>query len=279
MSACELLDDSAYVTYVGALQHLGVNRTTHLAEIRYPTQKAPIISVVKLLHPSGLGACNEAMAWMFLRAAGVPSPAYAAIVRLSADKAFKILGKRSIPPNLVHQSQVLAWAAKKLDFYSIRGLFVGSKSDGRWLAALQTLTGAAIAAFDEAFLNIDRNPGNVLYIGKDEFIPIDHELSFGMQDWLQGELTHLPVDGDSLRILKHARSTGRIGIASFSQAMNSMAFHAERHADALANCREQFANLLQQIYPDEAQELTARVISFIAARTAQRWINERLGVM
>lgn len=278
-SAFPLLDDSAYVTYVGGLQHRGANSTTHLAEIRYPEQKAPIISVVKLLHPSGLGACNEAMAWLFLRAAGVLAPRHAAIVQLSAAKAFKVLGKKSIHPSLVHQDRVLAWAAKKLDFHSIKAVFAGSKGDSRWLAALQTVEGAAIAAFDEAFLNIDRNTGNVLYIGKDAFVPIDHELSFGMQDWLQCELSHLHIDGDSLCALKQARATGRITIASFAQAMNRMAFHAEKHPDALARCKTQIANLLQQVYPDTADQLTPRVLSFIAARTAQHWIKERLGVM
>lgn len=277
--AFPLLGDAAYVTYVGAMQHRGANATTHLAEIRYPAQTAPVISVVKLLHPSGLGACNEAMAWAFLRAAGVPAPRHAAILTLSEAKAVKILGRKAIHASLAHQGHVLAWAAKKMDFHSIKAVFAGTKGDSRWLAALRTVEGAAIAAFDEAFLNIDRNTGNVLYIGKDSFIPIDHELSFGMQDWIAGDLLHLPTDGDSLRTLKEARANGKISIATFSQAMNHMAFHAEKHADALAACKAQIAYLLQQVYPDEANRLTPRVLSFIAARTAQHWIKERLGVM
>lgn len=277
--AFPLLGDPDYITYVGALSHRGANATSHLAEIRYPVQKAPIISVVKLLHPSGLAACNEAMAWLFLRAAGVPAPRNAALVTLSEAKAVKILGRRAIDPAIVHEGHVLAWAAKKLEFGSIRALFAGTKGDARWLAVLRTLEGAAIAAFDEAFLNIDRNIGNVLFIGKDACVPIDHEQAFGMQDWVNGELLHLPQDGDSLRALKAARAGGKLSLSAFNETLNRMVFHAEKHGDALQACSAHIADLLDRVYADRAEEMTGRVLSFVAARTAQQWVKERLGVL
>ncbi len=277
--AFPLLGDAAYVTYVGALAHRGANPTTHLAEVRYPVQTAPVVSVVKLLDPNGLCACNEAMAWLFLRAAGVPAPRHAAILTLSEAKAIKALGKKTIHPELVHQGFVLAWASKKLDFSSIKALFAGTAGADRWLTALCTAEGLAIAAFDEVFLNIDRNPGNVLYISKDSFVPIDHELCFGMQDWTRNNLAHHPADGDSLRRLRQAQAGGTMARATFEQALNRMAYHAESHAQALRACRGQITQLLQQIYPQQADEMSTRVLSFIAERTAQQWIKDRLGVI
>lgn len=277
--AFPLLGDAAYLTYVGALTHRGVNATTHLAEVRYPAQGAPVVSVVKLLPPSGLRACNEALAWMFLRAAGLAAPRHAAILRLSEAKAVKVLGRKAIHPELVHQGEVLAWAAKKLDFQSIKALFAGREGDGRWLAALRTAEGIAIAAFDETFLNIDRNPGNVLYMSKDAFVPIDHELCFGMQDWTHGALVHRPADSDSLRRLKLARTEGKIALSSYGQALNSMAYHAETHAPALAACRGEMAALLHRFYPTNADAMSLRVLSFLAERTARQWIKDKLGVI
>lgn len=277
--AFPLLGDAAYVTYVGPLAHRGANPTTHLAEVRYPVQTAPVVSVVKLLNPDGLCACNEAMAWLFLRAAGVPTPRHAAILTMSEAKAIKVLGKKTIHTGLVHQGFVLAWASKKLDFFSIKALFAGSAGADRWLDALRTAEGLAIAAFDEVFLNIDRHPGNVLYISKDSFVPIDHELCFGMQDWTRHDLSHHLSDGDSLRRLKQAQAGGNLARAAFEQALNRMAHHAEAHGQALAACKGQIAQLLQQVYPEHADAMSTRVLSFIAERTAQQWIKDRLGVI
>lgn len=161
-----LLGDSHYGAFVGPLSHRGgANPSTHIATVRYPVQTAPIISVVKLMPADGLRACNEALAWLFLRANGVRVARNAAILSLTEAKAVKVLGRKLVPKTLVHDKHVLAWAAQQFDYRSIQALFSGSMADERWLDMLQTVEGAAIAAFDETFLNVDRNPGNVLCFG------------------------------------------------------------------------------------------------------------------
>lgn len=277
--AFPLLSDPDYITYIGPLSIRGANPTTHLAEVRYPVQSAPIISVVKAMPPTGLLACNEAIAWLLLRATGLPSPRNAGVMTLTESKAVKVMGRKAIPAALVREGHVLLWTAQKLDFSSIKALFAGTKGDARWVALLKTVQGAAIAAFDEALLNLDRNTGNVLYISADACAPIDHELSFGTQDWIHHDLLHLPTDGDSLRTLKHGVASGKLAISAYAEALNRMVFHAERHGQALQACSAHIADFLSRVFPDQHEEMTERVLSFVAARTAQQWIKDRLGVV
>ena len=279
-TAFPILGDSHYAAYVGPLAHKGgANPSTHIATVRYPVQSAPIISVVKLLPADGLRACNEALAWLFLRANGVRVARHAAILSLTEAKAVQVLGRKLVPKALVHDKHVLAWAAQQFDFRSIQALFSGSNANERWLAMLQTVEGAAIAAFDETFLNVDRNPGNVLYASPDAGIAIDHELCFGTQNWRSGALSHLKMDGDSLRVVRRAVSTNKLSRQEMGQIFNSMVFHGQRHGQALRACEGHMIDFLTRIFPTEAEQLSPRVLSFIAERTAQRWMEERLGVV
>ena len=275
-----MLGHTAYGTYLGPLSHKGgANKTTHLAEIRYPVQAAPIASVVKLMPPDGLAACNEALAWLFLRAGGFSAPTNAAILVLPEAKIVEILGRKLVPKQWVHQGKVVAWAARQLDFKSIQAVFAGTNADAKWLEVLRTVEGAAIAAFDEAFLNIDRNTGNMLFVSNSNCVPIDHELCFATQNWLAGELHHLDMDGDSLRVLRAAVLGGKVPANELHTAYNRMVFHAQKHAEALQACEAHMQTLLETLYPSQASELAPRVLSFVTERTALRWMEERLGVV
>lgn len=274
-----VLGSSSYLTYVGPLTNLGANPSTHLADVRYAAHGAPVISVVKLLPADGLKACNEALAWLFLRAAGVSCPKNAAIMTLSEAKAVKVLGRKCVPHHFVQDGLVMAWAAQKLEFKSIQALFAGTQADTHWLGVLRTVNGAAIAAFDEAFLNIDRNTGNILFTSASSCVPIDHEMTFGTQNWLTGALAHLPKDGDSLRTLINATASGKMSMTELNTVYNRMAFHAQKHSQALQDCSTQMAQLISKVYPKQAKELTSRVLSFITERTALVWMEERLGVV
>src|SRR5256885_11690158 len=77
MSSFPVLSDHDYLNFVGAIRHRGANESTHVAEVRYPVQRAGVTSVVKLMRPDGIGLCNEAIAWLFLRAIGLPVPQHA----------------------------------------------------------------------------------------------------------------------------------------------------------------------------------------------------------
>lgn len=275
-----ILGDSGYAAYVGPLTHKGgANPSTHIASVRYPVQVAPIVSVVKLLPADGLRACNEVLAWLFLRAAGVRVARNAALLSLTEAKAVKVLGRKLVPKTLVHDKHVLAWAAQQLDFKSIQALFSGSRASQRWLALLQTVEGAAIAAFDETFLNVDRNPGNVLYASPNAGIAIDHELCFGMQNWRSGTLSHLAMDGDSLGAVRRAVAGNTLSRTAMNTIFSAMVLHGQRHGEALRACEGHMVDFLTRIYPSEAKQLCPRVLSFVAERTAQRWMEERLGVL
>lgn len=274
-----VLGDAAYVTYVGDLTYRGgANSSTHIAEIRYPVQTAPVISVVKLLPADGLAACNEAMAWLFLRAAGIASPRTAAILTLSEKKAVDILGRKQVPKKWVSNGYIRAWAAQQMDFRSIQVLFAGSKSEERWIALLQTAQGAAVAAFDEAYLNIDRNTGNILFSSDSSFVPVDHEQCFGLQNWLIGDIQQLNIDGDSIRQLKTAVRGGKVCDTDLQQAYGKIVFHAEQHAASLQACQAHMSELLSRVYPSDGDLLAQRVLSFVTERTAQNWMKDRLGV-
>lgn len=273
------LGDSAYVTYVGDLTFRGgANTSTHIAEIRYPVQTAPVISVVKLLPPDGIAACNEALAWLFLRAAGVPAPRTASLLTLTEKKIVDILGRKRVPKKLVSNGYVRAWAAEQLDFRSIQVLFAGSKSEERWLELLQTTQGAAIAAFDEAFLNNDRNTGNILFSGRSSCVPVDHEQCFGQQNWQSGALQQSNMDGDSIRLLKTGVRAGKVRDTELQQTYGKIVFHAEKHAASLQACQGHMTELLCRVYPSDGSLMASRVLSFVTERTAQQWMQDRLGV-
>lgn len=273
-----LLGDAAYVDFIGSLGRLGANPTTHIANIRYPVQRAPVPSVVKLLPADGLRACNEAISWLFLNAAGVQTPKHAALITLSLEKATRVFGARKIPASYASQGVVLAWASQQLHFGSIQALFAGSMSDEKWLKAICTVQGAAIAAFDEAFLNLDRNCGNILHLSASAFIPIDHEMIFGLQPWHVSDLHQLVQDSDAVKRLKVGLAARRVTMTTYDETRNRMAHHARAHAVALQACEIEIRSLLKRVFATGSDEMAGRVLSFITARTMGEWMADRLGV-
>lgn len=279
MTQFPLLRDNAYVSYIGPLSHRGANASTHIAEVRYPVQSAPVMSVVKLMQPDGLRACNEAISWLFLRAAGISAPKHAAILVLSHAKVIQVLGRNSAPAEWVSSGHVLAWASQKLDFVSIQAMFAGSQADTKWLEVLRTAKGAAIAAFDEMFFNIDRNTGNVLFTRGGACVPIDHELVFGEQNWLSGELQHSSTPSDSMRVLLRARDGRKLPQTEFEKVCNQMVHLAQQHEGALRACQDEISNVLERVYPEQAAQCAQRILSFVGERAAQQWLKDRLGVI
>lgn len=280
MAAFPVLNEAAYVDFLGHLRHRGANATTHLALIRYPVQAAPMASIVKYMPADGLKACNEALAWLFLRAAGVRTPPHAALLVLSEAKARRVLGRRApLPECLVSSGMVLAWASQQQPAISIRALFQGTAADDRWLKALCTFEGAAVAAFDEAFLNMDRNTGNVLYASPEQFFAIDHEQLFGLHDWVQSAPRSSTINSDSLRTLSAGAAQRRITTQQHENALSRMVAAAQRHGPALRACQGQMIDLLIQLYPARGADVAAGVLSFAAERTLEHWMSERLGVV
>lgn len=279
MSQFPVLNESAYVSHVGPLSHRGANASTHIAEVRYPVQSAPVISVVKLMQPDGLRACNEAISWLFLRAAGISAPKHAAILVLSHAKAVQVLGRKGVPDEWVHNGHVLAWASQKLEFGSIQAVFAGTEADTKWLEVLRSAKGAAIAAFDEMFFNIDRNTGNVLFTRGGTCVPIDHEMVFGQQNWLSADLQHSSAPGDSMRVLLRARDGRKLPQDEFERVCSHMVHLAQQHEGALSACQDEIRNLLVRVYPKQAAAAAQRILSFVGERATQQWLQDRLGVI
>lgn len=278
-TAFPILSNAAYINYVGPLQHRGVNASTHLAEIRYPVQRMPIVSVVKLMPPDAVRICNEALAWLFLRGAGVPQARHAAILTLSEKKAVAVLGRKIVYKDMVRDGHVLAWASHQMDAHSLRVLFAGTEGDRKWAKLLCTVQGAAIAAFDETFLNVDRNLGNVLYVNDNSCLPVDNEHIFGGHNWALSPLTPTVASSDTLRRLRNAQQTSQMTLNEYQAACNRMVFHAQKHRFALDSARHEMSQLVASIYPHNAIDLAQRVLSFVTERTASRWMEDRLGVV
>lgn len=278
-SGIPILGDRSYVSYVGPLSHLGANPSTHLAEIRYPVQHAPVVSVVKWMPPNGLGLCNEALAWLFLRGAGVQQTRHAAILCLTHAKAKAAAPSKGLPTALVHEGHVLAWASQKLDYSSLRVLFAGTEGDRRWAKLMTSVLGTAIVAFDEAFLATDRNNGNLLYISDEACIPVDHEHIFGLHDWTRGPLPSTSAKSDTLRRLESEHRIRRLSVLEFQEACNRIVFHAQRHQNALEATRDEMRHLLSSVFPENGARYADHVLSFAAERTARHWMEHRLGVV
>src|SRR2546427_4098376 len=116
------------------------------------------------------------------------------------------------------------------------------------LDVLRTDTGAAIAAFDELFHNIDRNLGNVLFHGKGSCIPIDHEQIFAVQNWIAGEIQQLAGNGDSLRALNRAHTGKKLSTSDWTRVRDTMVACSQHHKGALGECRVQVLELLTTLF-------------------------------
>lgn len=279
MSSFPILSDHDYLNFVGAIRHRGANESTHVAEVRYPVQRAGVTSVVKLMRPDGIGLCNEAIAWLFLRAIGLPVPQHAGILIMTEKKAKAVLGRSAVPTELVSGGYVLAWASQQLAFSSIRALFSGCEGDAKWLDVLRTDTGAAIAAFDELFHNIDRNLGNVLFHGKGSCIPIDHEQIFAVQNWIAGEIQQLAGNGDSLRVLNRAHTGKKLSTSEWTRARDTMVACSQHHKGALDVCRVQVLELLTTLFKGAGSIYANRILSFVDLRCQDNWMQQRVGAL
>ncbi|GAB2482343.1 hypothetical protein GCM10027082_36390 [Comamonas humi] len=280
MSTFPVLNDHDYLNYVDKLSHRGANTSIHLAEIRYPVQRAGVVSVVKLMPPDGIGVCNEAIAWLFLRAAGLASPKNAGILVMTEEKAKAVLGSKAVPKDLVSEGYVLAWAAQKLEFSSICALFSGSEADTKWLDLLRTDAGAGIAAFDELLHNQDRNTGNILFRGRGSCVPIDHEQVFARQNWMAADLQHLAENGDSFRMLRRAHAGRKLSSDELARITDAMIAHSHGHAGALDVCRKQIGQLLGRLFSvPKGTAYANRILSFIGERCSERWMQQRVGAL
>lgn len=280
MSAFPILVDADYFGYLAPISHRGANESTHIADIRYPVQRAPVKSVVKLLPPGGLQACNEAISWLVLRAIGIPSPKMAALLLISEKKAKAVLGSRIVNSEFVHDGYVMAWASQLQESRSIRALFAGSAADEKWLAVLKTEAGAKLAAFDEWLHNRDRNTGNVLYAGDGSCLAIDHEQVFNFQNWHAAELQHAEEFGDSLRVLDRAQRGNKLKPDEWKGITNAMIHHSHGHAEALNVCRQQVEELLLRVYSAESgTKFSERILNFISARCTDHWMQQRVGAL
>lgn len=280
MSAFPILVDADYLGYLAPIDHRGANASTHIADIRYPVQRAPVKSVVKLLPPGGLQACNEAISWLVLRAIGVPSPKMAALLLLSEKKAKAVLSSRVVSKEFVHDGYVMAWAAQWQDSRSIRALFAGSQADDKWLSVLKTEVGAQLAAFDEWLHNRDRNTGNVLYAGDGSCMAIDHEQVFNFQNWHTSDLEHVVEYGDSLRVLDRAQRGNKLRPDEWKRITNAMIHHSQGHSEALNACRKQVEDLLFRLYQAELGTTFAeRILKFISVRCTDQWMQQRVGAL
>ncbi len=274
-----ILGDDSYTGYLSPLAQLGANPTTHVAEVRYPVQHAPVASVVKLLPTSGTFIGNEGLAWLFLRGAGVPQPPKAAVLVLSERKATDALGSAKLVKPYVSNKRVLAWASERLNHRSISAVFAGTKGDRKWARLMCTVEGSAIAAFDEAFYNIDRNNGNVLYVNDESCLPIDNETLFGLHDWTAGPIPSTVIESHTLREIRACHKKRYLSTSQMASMYNHIAHHAEKHSHVLATVQQDMAQLLGQLYGPKSAKMMGHVLSFLAARTAQNWMNQRVGVL
>lgn len=273
-----LLGDAAYMGYTGEIRLRGTNVSSHLAEIRYPNQQKPVVSVVKFLPPDGLLACNEAIAWLFLRAAGIPCPPNAALLSLTQNRAAQAAGAATAK-RYAHQGYVLAWATQALDFKAVAALFAGTAADAEWSKMIRSTQGAAIAAFDEALLNTDRNNGNLLVAGPGRCIPIDHEGILARHAWLETDIPRSRLQSDTVRRIHGDYRKGMMSADAYRHLCSQIVVSAEAHAGALTACDSGVRDLLARVYPQQGEIYAARVLSFVVERTMQGWMNDRLGVL
>jgi hypothetical protein len=80
-------------------------------------------------------------------------------------------------------------------------------------------------------------------------------------------------------MIKRAYNGGALSLSSFNDIKNKMVHHAQEHESAFAACKDQISKLISNLFKKDSVRLEERILSFAAERTAQHWMETRLGVV
>lgn len=270
----EILDEAHYIEFVGFPQSRGWNTTTHLALIDFGDGR-PCRAYVKLPMMDAYPAvANEALGWMLTRALGLRAPRRVAIMVMSAEEYFDLIGP--LPSYAEGKDFVLLWCSEELQFKSLRFLFHSEDEQDKALRALlKSKDGKRIAAMACFTGHIDTNPGNLLKVSASEYVSIDHEHLFMASDWRRGPPNPC-ADTHLLQWLTEQVKRGRVTPGAMRNISSEVALYGEAHSHAMGKIHPYALALLSDLTDEDA---ASRVLLFLVDRCWQSWLYRQLGIL
>jgi hypothetical protein len=262
----QILGTDAWKEFRGLPGEKGINDSSHLAKIEDSSGKLHSC-FVKLLKPNCPALICEAIGWILANNSKTPTVSFAAITCIPKEK---LEGKVPLPDWTKDYGFCPAWCSGIVDGKSVKQIYTWKFFTGR-LACLKSKTTRQIAALDVWTDNKDRNYGNVIKSKSNEYVAIDHETLLHDLLWLP---TGIRYEEHSL--LKEAEKY--LAPKEHSSFISDMAGYGESHKTAFGESKTQIENLINTLYPGNANLINA-VINHLDTRSDKDWINNQLGLM
>lgn len=172
----------------------GISANTYLATVQWPDGEV-IDSYVKLFPKEirNKELINESFGFLLAETVQLPQSKRAALIKLSIDE-FPII-------DTAHDSFALdngfvyGWVTSSLGGNNLRKTFLKSlphvtndEAENLMIFMNNWPHFPSLIAFDDWIGNIDRNFGNLIFIGKNEMAVIDHGRLFGVENWLEADI-------------------------------------------------------------------------------------------
>lgn len=185
----ELIEETGYLTtlrQIGATSG-GISANTYLSEVEWPDGEV-LDTYVKIFKYGDRDKeiINESFGYVLAKNVRLRQSTRAALIKISVDDFPADPNDQFAQKN----GYVLGWATVSLTGKNLRSLHfkkIPDSTPDEWYSYTQALFNwpafPKLIAFDDWIGNIDRNPGNLVFIRDSEFAIIDHGRIFGVVDW------------------------------------------------------------------------------------------------
>lgn len=257
----ELIEESGYITTLRQIGPTsgGISAKTFLSQVEWPDGEVHD-TYVKIFefNDRNKEIINESFGYVLANDVRLRQASRAALIKLSIDDFEADQADKFAQDN----GYVLGWATVSLTGKNLRSLHFKNPPDStpaEWLSYGQTLmkwpSFNKLIAFDDWIGNIDRNPGNLVFIKDSDFAIIDHGRMFGVVDWFKD-----PVDPNSncqnlmLDMFKYNYSGAMIAPILYSpiinETMSQASILATNKSEIIIKMNTVFSNLGYVMKPE-----------------------------
>ncbi|OTG92727.1 hypothetical protein B9T24_15280 [Acinetobacter sp. ANC 4654] len=195
----------------------GVSANTRLATVRWPDGKeADTFIKIFPVETRSLEIINESFGFLMAQEINLRQSPRVALIKISVDDIPSVANDIFAQEN----GYYYAWACRSIGGENMKKMYFkppyDSGSPQEFLQYFDALSEwdhfSNLIAFDDCVGNCDRNPGNIIFLGKNNLAIIDHGLIFGGSYW--------SIDG-----LQNANNFENLMLNNFIQQHNNAPSH------------------------------------------------------
>lgn len=269
----ELLNEKDYLSYLEAVDVPG-QESIHIARVKFGDGEAKR-AYVKFYPRQGRGLFNEVTGHLLAESLGMKVPRKVAILFVPKEAV-------PSPPSWMEtnaEDSYPAWCCEDVASPAIKFFFrlgdVNSSAGAVYALIREELERSkqvpAIVAFDDWVANVDRNVGNLLRLGKGDYVLIDHGQILGGRYW--GCRTLQDVDRKFPNILRQLLDTKAATLPFQSQVVMCW----QQHAQALHRVRDELEEWWNDM--ELSEEDIGAVWTFLHARATFENLPQRCGLL